>query len=403
MGVLADLGLPPDPGVAELFQAARVRLLSCGFSAQSVEVAGFERALPVMAAIYGPEMAAAHRALLSAPRGDLSPELGPIWSAAWRCPRTGTPRRWRRGGRSARPWRPCSTRWTCSSCPPPLTRRAPSGAPARTPTSGTPAPSTCTGQPAISLPMGQVDGLPVGLQLVARRGDDATAAPGRGGRRARPAGVLMGPPRYANLHLHSRHSRATSGIATCRTCGWPPGRRGSAWSAPGTSPTRAGRRRSPPALEPAAARACLACGPSWPGALRAGARGPAAAERGRAALRAQRRGIATIYKKGERTRKVHHVCWPRTSRRSSACASAWRAIGNLGSDGRPILGLDSRDLLEITLESGPGSLPGPGPHLDPVVLRARLEVGLRLDRGVLRRPAPATSSPWRPGCRRTRP
>ncbi|WP_205857284.1 UvrD-helicase domain-containing protein, partial [Phytoactinopolyspora endophytica] len=30
-------------------------------------------------------------------------------------------------------------------------------------------------------------------------------------------------------------------------------------------------------------------------------------------------------------------------------------IGNLGSDGRPILGLDSRDLLEITLESGEGS------------------------------------------------
>src|SRR5262249_18947672 len=30
-------------------------------------------------------------------------------------------------------------------------------------------------------------------------------------------------------------------------------------------------------------------------------------------------------------------------------------IGNLHSDGRPILGLDSRHLLEIVLESGPGS------------------------------------------------
>src|SRR5262249_5197165 len=29
-------------------------------------------------------------------------------------------------------------------------------------------------------------------------------------------------------------------------------------------------------------------------------------------------------------------------------------IGNIASDGRPILGLDSRDLLEIALESGPG-------------------------------------------------
>ena len=30
-------------------------------------------------------------------------------------------------------------------------------------------------------------------------------------------------------------------------------------------------------------------------------------------------------------------------------------IGNLNADGRPILGLDSRDLLEITLESGEGA------------------------------------------------
>jgi DNA helicase-2/ATP-dependent DNA helicase PcrA len=30
-------------------------------------------------------------------------------------------------------------------------------------------------------------------------------------------------------------------------------------------------------------------------------------------------------------------------------------VGNLASDGRPILGLDSRDLLEMTLQSGPGS------------------------------------------------
>src|SRR5918992_1231232 len=33
----------------------------------------------------------------------------------------------------------------------------------------------------------------------------------------------------------------------------------------------------------------------------------------------------------------------------------FRLLGNLASDGRPILGLDSRDLLEITLESGEGA------------------------------------------------
>ena len=63
--------------------------------------------------------------------------------------------------------------------------------------------------------------------------------------------------------------------------------------------------------------------------------------------------ISSIYKRGGRTRKVHNVvCLPGfdavddLNRRLSA-------IGNLGSDGRPILGLDSRDLLDICLEVDP--------------------------------------------------
>ena len=63
--------------------------------------------------------------------------------------------------------------------------------------------------------------------------------------------------------------------------------------------------------------------------------------------------ISSIYKKNGRTRKVHNVlCLPsfdavdKLNRRLGA-------IGNLKSDGRPILGLDSRDLLEISLEVCP--------------------------------------------------
>ena len=43
----------------------------------------------------------------------------------------------------------------------------------------------------------------------------------------------------------------------------------------------------------------------------------------------------------------------RPRRRRPLCRRGSARIGNLASDGRPILGLDSRDLLEITLESGP--------------------------------------------------
>jgi len=65
--------------------------------------------------------------------------------------------------------------------------------------------------------------------------------------------------------------------------------------------------------------------------------------------------ISTIYKRGDRTRKVHHLCHLPDFDAMAKFTAALAKIGNLGSDGRPILGLDSRDLLEITLESGDGA------------------------------------------------
>jgi uncharacterized protein (TIGR00375 family) len=65
--------------------------------------------------------------------------------------------------------------------------------------------------------------------------------------------------------------------------------------------------------------------------------------------------ISTIYKKGDRTRKVHHLIYAADLGAADRLAVALARIGNIASDGRPILGLDSRDLLEIALESGPDS------------------------------------------------
>ncbi|MFC7329271.1 UvrD-helicase domain-containing protein [Marinactinospora rubrisoli] len=65
--------------------------------------------------------------------------------------------------------------------------------------------------------------------------------------------------------------------------------------------------------------------------------------------------ISTIYKRAERTRKVHHLLYAPTMAAAEAITADLAKIGNLASDGRPILGLDSRDLLEITLNSDPGS------------------------------------------------
>ena len=65
--------------------------------------------------------------------------------------------------------------------------------------------------------------------------------------------------------------------------------------------------------------------------------------------------ISTIYKKGEKTRKIHHLIYAADLDAADRLAGSLGRIGNIASDGRPILGLDSRDLLEIALDSGPDS------------------------------------------------
>ena len=64
--------------------------------------------------------------------------------------------------------------------------------------------------------------------------------------------------------------------------------------------------------------------------------------------------VSTIYKKDDRVRKVHHLIYAPDLDKARAFNERLGRIGNIASDGRPILGLDSRDLLEITLESGEG-------------------------------------------------
>src|ERR1700759_295757 len=63
--------------------------------------------------------------------------------------------------------------------------------------------------------------------------------------------------------------------------------------------------------------------------------------------------ISTIYRRSERTRKVHHLLYAPSFEAADRITAALAKIGNLASDGRPILGLDSRDLLEITLSADP--------------------------------------------------
>ena len=61
--------------------------------------------------------------------------------------------------------------------------------------------------------------------------------------------------------------------------------------------------------------------------------------------------ISCIYKRGGRTRKIHNLILMPDFESVKELNDRLSRIGNLKSDGRPILGLDSRDLLEIVLET----------------------------------------------------
>ena len=63
--------------------------------------------------------------------------------------------------------------------------------------------------------------------------------------------------------------------------------------------------------------------------------------------------ISSIYKKNGKTRKVHNVILLPGLEAADAMAQRLEKIGNIHSDGRPILGLDSHDLLEMMLDVCP--------------------------------------------------
>ena len=66
--------------------------------------------------------------------------------------------------------------------------------------------------------------------------------------------------------------------------------------------------------------------------------------------------ISSIYKKNGKTRKVHNLILLPGLEAAEALSCKLETIGNIHSDGRPILGLDSRDLLEITLDICPEAI-----------------------------------------------
>ena len=66
--------------------------------------------------------------------------------------------------------------------------------------------------------------------------------------------------------------------------------------------------------------------------------------------------ISSIYKKGDCVRKVHSLLILPGLEAAETLARRLELIGNIHSDGRPILGIPCRDLLEIMLETAPDAV-----------------------------------------------
>ncbi|HEV2375146.1 MAG TPA: UvrD-helicase domain-containing protein [Streptosporangiaceae bacterium] len=154
---------------------------------------------------------------------------------------------------------------------------------------------------------------------------------------------------HADLHVHSRFSLACSKHCTIGNLAWWAARKGIRVVGTGdfTHPAWSAELRE--CLEPAEP-GLLRLRPSLAAELRR-TLAPSCHQEVRFLLSAE---VSTIYKRDERTRKVHHLIYAPTFSAAEAITSALAKVGNLASDGRPILGLDSRHLLEITLNAGTG-------------------------------------------------
>ncbi|MDT0300562.1 UvrD-helicase domain-containing protein [Streptomonospora wellingtoniae] len=155
---------------------------------------------------------------------------------------------------------------------------------------------------------------------------------------------------HADLHIHSKYSRACSKDCDLEHLAWWAARKGIGVVGTGDFTHPAWREELRAKLVPAEPGLFRLAPDIEAEVLRT--LPPACRNPSRFMLSVE---ISTIYKRGERTRKVHHLLYAPTMAAAEAITADLARIGNLASDGRPILGLDSRNLLEITLASDPGS------------------------------------------------
>ena len=158
----------------------------------------------------------------------------------------------------------------------------------------------------------------------------------------------------ADLHIHSRFSRATSKDGDLPHLDWWARRKGIRMVGTGDFTHPAWRAELREQLVPAGEGVYT---------LRQDLRLPdvAPGEAPRFVITGE---ISCIYKRHGRTRKVHNLILLPSLEAADELSARLEAIGNIHSDGRPILGLDSRDLLELVAEQEPDLIAVTGDLID---------------------------------------
>lgn len=173
LGVLQGFGEVPDAGIAAVFSTALRRLEALGCRSDTVVLPELARGLRLLSSIYGPEAGEYHAEVLRRAPETLGEEVRADLERGLRADPVRRQIALEERAGLAESIEACFE--TVDLLVSPTTPRpaAPFGSPGSHVYLSYTCPFNLGGQPAVSVPMGEVAGLPVGLQIIGPRGADA--------------------------------------------------------------------------------------------------------------------------------------------------------------------------------------------------------------------------------------
>ncbi len=174
IGVLDGFGLDPDPSVSEIFENALTVFQKMNCKLEPIKIPGLAKGLRLLTRIYAPEAAAYHEVQLQKRPQDFSPEIRADLQRGLAMDPEKYQKAIKAGQALAAEIDQAAREVDFLVSPTTAHPARPFGSPNPQTYLVFTCPFNLTGQPAVSVPMGAVDGLPVGLQIIGKRHADAS-------------------------------------------------------------------------------------------------------------------------------------------------------------------------------------------------------------------------------------